>query len=89
MGRLVRVQVPSLAPKNNNHHLVIVIFLCYEMYDLNRLVWGSPQSPLDFVGRGKIDAVFVILLLAKEFEHGIYLDESPVSRTKKTAITIW
>lgn len=43
---------------------------------------GSPQSPLDFVGRGKIYAVFVILLLAKEFEHGMYLDESPVSRTK-------
>lgn len=44
---------------------------------------GPPQSPLDFVGRGKIYAVFVILLLAKESEHGIYLDESPVSRTKK------
>ena len=28
VGRLVRVQVPSLAPKNNRYHLVSVIFLC-------------------------------------------------------------
>lgn len=45
---------------------------------------GSPQSPLDFVGRGKIYVVFVILLLAKEFEHGMYLDESPVYAQKNS-----
>ena len=28
VGRLVRVQVPSLAPKNNRYHLVSVVFLC-------------------------------------------------------------
>lgn len=75
MGRLVRVQVPSLAPKKNRYHLVSVLFYCVKQYSLSVLLQNCADAILQ---RGGICEIIVMLLLARAFNYGAYSDESPV-----------
>lgn len=79
VGRLVRVQVPSLAPKKNRYHLVSVLFYCVKQYSLSVLLQNCADAILQ---RGGICEIIVMLLLATAFNYGAYSDESPVRAPK-------